>query len=406
METAKVFIHRRAGLILVVIAILLLTATVAKAEVTPQYGSVIKIGDLSEGGQPIGAPWEVRGIDGNLIKPAVESLIREDINGNYHPWLATEWKIDQVKNTIPLFLRKGVKFHDGTDLNAEAVKWCLDQAIESKMVKGFKSIDVLDEYTVRINVDRYQNNMLNLLAGSVTSPVSPSVFKNKGKEWAMWNPVGTGPFKFVSYERGNKLTFTRWEGYWEKGRPYLDGIEYLFIRDPMTQQAAMRASGAEKVQVLCVTSGEQAAMMKEKGFEVLTMSIGPVPLLPDNKNPESPLSNKKVRQAVSYAINREAIVKARGFGFWTVANQIPGPGQLGFVKGLEYGKYDPKMAKQLLTEAGYPNGFKIKIHVMPAMVDRDAMVAVQRFLGEVGIQGELEFPDGGGYTALRWKEGC
>ena len=146
-------------------------------------------------------------------------------------------------------------------------------------------------------------------------------------------------------------------------------------------------------------------MMKAQGFEVLTMSIGPVSLIPDSKNADSPLSNKKVRQAISYAINREAIVKARGFGFWKVANQIPSPGQLGYVKNLELGQYDPKKAKQLLTEAGYPNGFKIKIIVMPAMVDRDAMVAVQRFLGEVGIQVELDFPDGGAYTALRWKDG-
>src|SRR4030067_148813 len=141
MEKLKVSIRWWASLISVVTAILLLTVSVAKADVTPQYGGVIKIVDLSEGGQPIGAPWEVRGIDQNLMRPAVESLLREDINGNYHPWLATEWKIDQLKNTITLFLRKGVKFHDGTDLNAEAVKWCIDQAIEAKMIKGFKSVD-------------------------------------------------------------------------------------------------------------------------------------------------------------------------------------------------------------------------------------------------------------------------
>jgi peptide/nickel transport system substrate-binding protein len=173
----------------------------------------------------------------------------------------------------------------------------------------------------------------------------------------------------------------------------------------MTQQAAMRASGAEKVQVLCVTSGEQAAMLKAQGFEILSMPVGPVSLVPDSNNSDSPLSKKKVREAVSYAINRDAIVKARGFGFWSAANQIPSPGQPGFVKNLPLGQYDPQKAKQLLAEAGYPNGFKIRIIVMPALVDRDAMVAVQRFLGEVGIQMELEFPDGGGYTAYRWKNG-
>ena len=188
-------------------------------------------------------------------------------------------------------------------------------------------MDIVDDYTIRINVDKYQNNFLNFLASSYGGGmVSPTAFEKKGKEWARWNPVGTGPFKFVSFERGSKLTFAKWDGYWQKGKPYLDGIEFLFIRDPMTQQAAMRASGSEKVHVLCVTSGEQAAMMKAQGFEVLTMPIGPISLMPDSNNADSPLSKKKVREAISYAINRDAIVKARGFGFWSPANQIPSPG--------------------------------------------------------------------------------
>jgi peptide/nickel transport system substrate-binding protein len=372
----------------------------------PQRGGVMKIVDLSEGAQPIGAPWDVRGIDVKIIKPAIESFLLEDINGGYHPNLATSWKIDTAKNTITLSLRKGVKFHDGTDFNAKAAKWNLDQDINAKAVKGFLSVDVLDDYTIRVNCDKYRNNFLDYLSSSFGgSVVSPTAYEKKGKDWAMWHPVGTGPFKFVSFERGSKLTYTRWEGYWQKGKPYLDGIEFLFIRDPMTQQAAMRESGPDKVDVLCVTSGEQAAMLKAQGFKILSMPIGPVSLIPDSNNADSPLSKLKVRQAISYAIDRDAIVKARGFGFWKPANQIPSPGQLGYVKDLPLGQYDPKKTKQLLAEAGYPNGFKIKIIVMPALVDRDAMVAVQRFLGEVGVQVELEFPDNGGYTAYRWKNG-
>ncbi len=406
MEKMRVSIRQGVGLALVVFVTLLLTISNSGAASQPQRGGVMKIIDVSEGAQPLGAPWEVLGIDTKLLKPVVENLLREDIKGNYYPGLATGWKIDTAKNTIMLSLQKGVKFHDGTDFNAKAAKWCMDQGIKANVVKGFLSVDVIDDYTIRVNVTKYQNNFLNFLASSYGGGmVSPTAYEKKGAEWAKWNPVGTGPFKFVSYERGSKLTFAKWDGYWQKGLPYLDGIEFLFIRDPMTQQAAMRASGAEKVQVLCVTSGEQAAMMKSQGFEVLTMPIGPVSLIPDSNNPDSPLSKKKVREAVSYAINREAIVKARGFGFWSPALQIPSPGQLGYVKNLPYGQYDPKKAKQLLAEAGYPNGFKIKIIVMPAMVDRDAMVAIQRYLGEIGVQVELEFPDGGGYTAYRWKNG-
>ncbi len=406
MKRTDSFARRMVVLTLIVFLLPLLITISARAASQPQYGGIMKVIDVAEGAQPLGAPWEVRGIDVKLMRPVIEGLLLEDIKGNYHPWLATSWKIDTNKNTITLAIRKGVKFHDGTDLNAKAVKWCIDQGIAAKQLTGFNSIDVVDDYTVRINTEKYQNNFLNMLSSAPCAPVSPLTFEKSGKDYAMWHPVGTGPFKFVSYERGAKLTYTKWEGYWQKGKPYLDGIEFLFIRDPMTQQAAMRASGPEKVQVLCVTSGEEAAMMKAQGLEVLTMPIGPVSLIPDSANADSPLSKKKVRQAVSYAINREAIVKARGFGFWKAANQIPSPDQPGYVKNLgDFGQYDPKKAKQLLTEAGYPNGFKIKIYVMPGMVDRDAMVAVQRFLGEIGIQVDLEFPDGGGYTALRWKDG-
>lgn len=382
----------------------MLVPTIAGAE-TPRYGGVLKIIDMAEGAQPIGTPWRVRGIDSKLQKPVVEPFLREDITGNYHPWLATSWKVDKANDTITLTLREGVKFHDNTDFNAEAAKWTIDKAIESKMARGFLSVDIIDDYTVRIKTKPYQNNFMNILAGSYLNPVSRAAYEKNGDEWAKWHPVGTGPFKFVSFERGNKLIYEKWDGYWQKGKPYLDGIEYLFIRDPMTQQAAMRARGKEKVHVLSVTSGEQAAMLKTQGFEVISMSIGPISFIPDSKNPDSPFSKKKVRQAVSYAINREAIVKARGFGFWSAANQITGPDNLGYIKDLDFGQYDPERAKQLLKEAGYPNGFNMTIYVMPAMVDRDAMVAVQRYLGEVGIKVDLDFPDGGAYTAKRWNDG-
>jgi peptide/nickel transport system substrate-binding protein len=396
---------QKMGPVLVVFVILQFVSSAAWSASQPQYGGVLKIIEVSEGAQPIGAPWEVQGIDSKLHRPCLETPVLEDVNGGYHPWLATSWKIDTVKNTITLFLRKGVKFHDGTDLNARAAKWCLDNSIRAKTAKGFLSVDVVDDYTVRINTERYQNNYLNYLSGSGSAMVSPTFFEKNGAEVARWHPVGTGPFKFVSYERGSKIVYTKWEGYWQKGKPYLDGVEFLFIRDPLTQQAAMKTSGSEKIHVLCVTSGEQAAMLKAQGFQVLTMPVGPVSLIPDSNNADSPLSRKKVREAISYAINREAISKARGFGFFTPANQIPSPGQLGYVKNLPVGQYDPAKARRLLSEAGYPTGFKIKIIVMPALVDKDAMVAVQRFLAEVGIQVELEFPDNGGYTAYRWKNG-
>ena len=322
--------------------------------VQPQNGGTLKGVENAEGAMPLGVPWEVRGLDTKLQKPAVESLIREDINGNYTPWLAEAWKVDTDKGTVTLSLKKGLKFHDGTDFNAEAVRWNLQHQIDAKNVTGWKSVEVVDDYSVRINLQQYTNSILNVLAGSYGGIVSPSAFQKNGIEWARWNPVGTGPFKFASYDRGNVLKYIKNDTYWITGLPYLDGIEYRFIKDPMTQQAALKTAGAERIDVLNTTSPEQAAMLKSDGFEVVGMPTGPLALFPDSKDPKSPLADKRVRDAISYAIDREGIIKARGFGYWAPAYQLPGVDTPSYVKDFNQ-SFDPNKAKQLLAEAGYPN---------------------------------------------------
>jgi peptide/nickel transport system substrate-binding protein len=373
---------------------------------TAQNGGIMRVVENAEGGAPLGTPWEIRGIDTKLPKPAVESLLREDPNGNYTPWLAESWTVDTATNSLTLKLNKGVKFQDGSDFNAEAVKWNLQHAIDAKNVTGWKSFDAVDESTLRINFEAYQNDYLSALSGTtVGGMISPTAFNKNGLEWARSNPVGTGPFKLDSFERGSKLRYVKWDGYWKKGLPHLDGIEYLFIRDSMTQQTAMQAKGDQRVDVLASTSGEQAAGLKAQGMNVLSLPVGPVSLIPDSKNGDSPLSKPKVREAISYAIDRESIAKARGFGYWQPAYQLPNPGSPSFLADFPGQKFDTAKAKQLLSEAGYPNGFKTRIIIMPALVDKDAMTAVQANLNAVGIQVDLETPDNGGYTQMRFGGG-
>jgi peptide/nickel transport system substrate-binding protein len=371
-----------------------------------QNGGILRVVENAEGGAPIGTPWEIRGIDTKLPKPAIESLLREDPNGNYSGLLAESWTVDTAKNTLTLNLQKGVKFQDGTDFNAEAVKWNLQHAVDAKNVTGWKSFDVVDANTLRINLDAYQNDYLSALAGTtVGGMISPTAFDKNGLEGARSNPVGTGPFKLDSFERGSKLRYVKWDGYWQKGLPHLDGIEYLFIRDSMTQQTAMLAKGDQRVDVLASTSGEQAAALKAQGLNVLALPVGPVSLIPDSKNADSPLSKQKVREAISYAIDRESIAKARGFGYWQPAYQLQNPNAPAFLTDFAGHKYDVNKAKQLLAEAGLASGFKTRIIIMPALVDKDAMTAVQANLSAVGIQVDLETPDNGGYTAMRFGGG-
>ena len=108
-------------------------------------------------------------------------------------------------------------------------------------------------------------------------------------------------------------------------------------------------------------------------------------LIPDSKNADSPLSKPKVREAISYAIDREGIAKARGFGYWQPAYQLPNPGAPSYLADFAGQKYDSAKAKALLAEAGLASGFKTRIIIMPALVDKDAMTAVQANLAAVGI---------------------
>ncbi len=410
MGENRIFPRRTMVAALIVLSALsLAVAGAGLAAEPPQYGGVMKVCDMAEGAAPIGVPWENATIDTKLMTPVIETLLLEDNSGKTYYHLATSYKIDTNAKTLTFTLRKGVKFHDGTDFNAEAVRWAWQNCIDAKIAVGWEKVEASGDNQVIVHYKNYQNDFLTRGASRSFGFISPTAFKKNGIEWARWNPVGTGPFKFVKFQRGNILSFVKNPDYWMKGKPYLDGIDYVFIRDPMTQQAAMVTKDKDqRVDVLSVTSGEQAAMMKAQGFKVLTMPIGPISLIPDSNNPDSPLSNKKVREAISCAINREGIVKARGFGIWKPAYQFQPETQPTYVANLPAIPQNLQKAKQLLAEAGYPDGFKTRIIVMPGMVDRDAMIAVQKNLADAGIQAEMEFPDNGGYMNYRfqgWKNG-
>ena len=381
---------------------------VAKAapKAQPQSGGILKVVEVTGPKTPFGWPPESVGESTVAGKPIIESLVRLHYDGRIEPWLAESWKIAPDKKSATFVLRKGVKFHDGTDFNAEAAKFNLDALREGKNpgTEDWASIDVIDPYTIRINLLKYSNIFLSRLGGTPGSMVSPTAFKTKGLEWVRWNPVGTGPFEFVSFERDASMKYKKFYGYWQKGKPYLDGLQYVYIKDPMTQAATIEAGEAH---VLNTETGKMAADLKAMGLNVYAADTGVVVLIPDSMNADSPLANKKVREAVDYAIDKEAIVKAKGYGFWHAAYQLPTTASMAYQKNLQGRKYNPAKAKQLLAEAGYPKGFKTRI-IPHFAVDRDVMVSIQSYLSKVGITVDLEFVDQGKFTDYRrkgWKNG-
>jgi peptide/nickel transport system substrate-binding protein len=383
-------------------SMLILGYAEAQTKPTPKYGGILRNVEAAGAPGSFGWPPEAVGNDALGMKPALECLVRQDSMGTIYPWLATAWKVAPDKKSITFTLRKGIKFHDGSDFNAKVVKFNLDAQKAAKVAgtQSWTSIDAIDDYTVRINLSAYDNILIGYLFGNLGTIVSQASFEKNGKEWAKLNPVGTGPFKFVSFQRDVVTKFKRNDDYWDKGKPYLDGVELHVIKDPMTQQAALQAG---EVEVVGMDYGKMAADLKAMGFELQAEASGTVMLLPDSVNPDSPLADKRVREAVEYAIDREAIAKAKSYGLWKAAYQLPPAGTLAYNPNFQGRRFNPDKAKQLLAEAGYPNGFKTKIIPMPFGIDRDIMVSIQAFLAKVGIQVDLDFVDYGKYSEYRRK---
>jgi peptide/nickel transport system substrate-binding protein len=335
----------------------------------------------------------------------IEALILLDLQGNMMPQLATNWKIADDMKSITLNLRQGVKFHDGSDFNAEVAKWNIDLLIDAHaaFLEAYKSVAIIDNYTIRINLNAYNNAVPHALCQ--TFMISKAAFDKKGKDWMMVNPVGTGPFKFVSYTPNVVEKFVKNPDYWQKGKPYLDAIEISFIGDAMTRASAFEAG---EVDLITQNPSSVEYDLKQKGYPVSTSPSSGFLLIPDSKNVDSPLSKLQVRQAVDYAINRDAIVKNLGFGWWHTTYQYTSPQNPAYIKNLIARTYDRDKAKKLLAEAGYANGFSISLSAPASMTDMNAVTAIQGYLNDVGIKADINALDGGGFGSLvmgGWKNG-
>jgi peptide/nickel transport system substrate-binding protein len=370
-------------------------ATTVPVKATQQYGGTMRLITGGSPGSPIGWIPESTGISADVQSISMDMLLLEDLKGNMVPSLASSYQLntDPANPSITFQLRKGVKFHDGTDFNAKTVKWDFEQVKANPMsmatTRNWKSFDVLDDYTIRINYVQWQNQLMRPFNSSACMMFSPTAYEKNGVEWMRWNMVGTGPFKQTDFQKDVTLKGVRNDNYWDSGKPYLNGIEYVFIADELTQVAAFKTGSGETL----VVSPQNAVEFKATGYEIITRLRNTNLLLPDSMNADSPWSNVKVRQAADYALDKEAIAKTFGYGYWQAAYQIAPPSSPAFVSSLPGRKYDVAKAKQLLSEAGYPNGFKTKI--ICGNNQKDINAAYQAYFNAVGIQAELDIADPG-----------
>jgi peptide/nickel transport system substrate-binding protein len=375
----------------------------------PQYGGTLRIIEGAEVNSfMVGEMYSPEDFFQRI--PAIETLVRYDPEKQQPvPYLAEDAIEDPIAKTVVFKLRKGVNFHDGTPCDAQAIKWNLDmEAVAPNTAPDFvdvASIDVVDDLTVKVSFNRWDSSFLREMCWD-SAVISPTAYEKNGLDWIRVNPCGTGPFKLVSFQRDVKKVFEKWDGYWQEGKPYLDAIEINIIADPTVQVASLLKHEND---ILTDLNPTDAKTLKDNPDVVLIEGLPSqafvLHLAGDSANPDSPYSNLKVRQAVSYAIDRQSIVDYVFYGWAHVVNGANDPSCWTYNPNVVGYPYNPEKAKALLAEAGYPDGFDTTIWMRSEKSTIDMCTAIQSNLADVGINADLEILEPGVYGMMYFGTG-
>jgi len=334
-----------------------------------------------------------------------ENIVRFDEQLKIVPGLATKWEQGKDGMSWTFSLRKGVKFHDGTPFNAEAAKVFFERMIgpEKPSRAGLytpfvNTVDVVDEFTVKVTLKTPFAFFLNNLAHSASGIISPAALKTYGKDISR-RAVGTGPFKFVEWVFGDHLTMVRNDDYWG-GKPYLDKIIVKTVKEDSARVMMLQSGDADLI--VRIPSEDIPRLEKDPNLKLDATETLRVLFLSVNCY-KKPYNDVRIRQALAYAIDKESIVKNIYQGKALVASNLITPLTTGYIPIKGY-NYDPAQAKKLLAEAGFPNGLKAKLWSPQGRYPKDFEMAqaIQQQLKKVGIDCTLDTMEWAAYlTATR-----
>jgi ABC-type transport system substrate-binding protein len=308
------------------------------------------------------------------------------------PGLAKSWKFTDPK-TLVVDLVSGVKFHDGTDFNSEAVKFNLERykTDQRSNVKAdlatLESVEATSPTQVTLRLNRANAGMPNILTNRVGLMVSPKSIKDAPNGNVDRTPVGTGPFKFVSWQDNDSFVLTRNDGYWKQGLPYLDGINIKIINELNT---IVRAVVAGEVDLGINLQAPQKAIADRSSSVTAVASPSLVLYGAFLNYSRPPLNDVRVRQALNYALNRDEINKIVAVGLGQPSSAIlPKEHWACDAATQNFYNYDPEKAKKLLAEAGHPNGLEIETYGWADQLAMQRQEVIISQLAKVGIRLKL-----------------
>ncbi|MHB8156253.1 MAG: ABC transporter substrate-binding protein [Desulfocucumaceae bacterium] len=348
------------------------------------------------------------GESANPICNIYDTLVRYKAGSTeIEPSLATEWTSSPDGKVWTFKLRQNVKFHDGTPFNADAVVYSVSRQLPPKRTDDMpyasftfgpvEKVEKVDDATVKFVLSEPYAPFLANLAMSLAAPiVSPAGVEKYGKDF-IDHPVGTGPFKFVEWKKGQQIELEANKEYWG-GAPKFDKLVYKFVKENSVRASELRTGS---IQAMNGVDPNDVKMLEGAGVKVIKnpgMNINYLAFFSNKK----PFNNPKLREAVSHAINRQNLVEFLYQGMAELPNGVLPNFMPGYDKTLTPYAYDPEKAKQLLKEAGYASGLKVTLLTYSTVrpynpVGGDKLAAaIQADLRKVGIEAEIK--------TYPWKE--
>ena len=340
----------------------------------------------------------------NMVDYVVETLVKIDQEGNIQPHLAESWEVSEDGLSVTFKLRQGVKFHDGTPFNAEAVKFNIDRMMDPDVrvpirapYAAIESVEVVDDYTVKLNLSQPSAPLVNAFSWTTAGMISPASIDKFGNTYKnAQHPVGTGPYVFKERVKGEHITVEKFEDYWGE-KPYYDVVEFRIVPEAATRESLLLAGQVDLI--ILPPVADLPALQENPDVKVLLAPSDRTIFIAIN-NLDPVLSNVKVRQALNYAVNKEEIIKSVLFGAADAMDAPMAPSLFGYCKIGAY-PYDPEKAKALLAEAGIKEGLELRF-IAPTgryVQDFQAAQAISGFLSEVGIKAPVSTMDWPSYVA-------
>ncbi len=364
----------------------------ASAQETPRSGGTLVVAAQNDA-KSLDPTFRINFSEGPPLYLIFNSLVGLAPDFTIIPELAERWQIAGDGKTLTLFLRGGIKFHDGTTFDAKVAKWNIERRLDQKvnspsrpqLAQMIASVEAPNDTTLVFNLKSPSPSLLGLLAQREGFMISPQAVEKYGADFGQ-HPVGTGPFVFESWTQGQQIVVKKNPHYWEPGKPYLDGVTVMLMANSavgvprlLTRELDF-VSALTPVDIRMLSQASNIALSPSPGSRWMSLQM---------RVDRPPFDNLKLRQAMAYAIDRKRMVDIIMDGKAPIAEGFTPPGLWWFDPNLKSYPYDPDKSKALIAELGPVAQAEMQLATQPVPIYQQVTQLAQEQLRAVGLKVDI-----------------